>query len=497
VDGEYNWTGTGKPAHRTDQILRVASSTGGRKHERRDEWLIDPDLNENIRLAEDWLRTTAKVAIEGQGGDHCTYATAAMLLGYGISEERALALMLEHWNSRCDPPWPPEDLATKISNAYEYHENPPGRLTPAYHKARTASLFKPVHTDIPEGDETRVAGFRFADRPAMRHVKAPEWTITDLIAEDSYTMIFGAWGTFKTFLALDMALSIASDLEPGPQALWQAPTQGPVLFAAGEARTGIIKRVMGWEQVHNEGEPVNDFILVDPVPLVAISEEHLAAFVTEALRRRPGGYKMLVIDTVSKAMAGENENEQKMASQFTLLTQRLQAELGGSVLALHHSGYSDDKRSRGSSVFPADTDTVVRLDRVNKTMITSLTMTKQKDAPEWDSPKYAKLQEVVLTDNGGATLVAVKPDESELPKDATTDPWMQEMDRAITRILRDSGRRWKWTEFVVALSQELKYGQNLVSGRLKTLIATEGTVATRCYQAAVSPGIGKWVWVAD
>ena len=75
--------------------------------------------------------------------------------------------------------------------------------------ARTKKIFDPQHAELSEGDEVRIAGFRFVDRAGMDHIRPPAWIVADFIAEESYVMLFGAWGSFKTFVALDVALSVA------------------------------------------------------------------------------------------------------------------------------------------------------------------------------------------------------------------------------------------------------------------------------------------------
>lgn len=74
--------------------------------------------------------TTAKVAVEGRGGDTATYATAARVHDYGVSEAMCYTLMAEHWNPRCEPPWDNDELKMKITNAYRYAKNAQGILHP-------------------------------------------------------------------------------------------------------------------------------------------------------------------------------------------------------------------------------------------------------------------------------------------------------------------------------------------------------------------------------
>lgn len=83
--------------------------------------LVELDKPEHIAKAIDWLANTAPEAIEGSGGDETTFKVAAWLRDLGLSPETALDLMLEHWNeTKAIPPWPPEDLATKVENAFNY-----------------------------------------------------------------------------------------------------------------------------------------------------------------------------------------------------------------------------------------------------------------------------------------------------------------------------------------------------------------------------------------
>jgi hypothetical protein len=72
-------------------------------------------------------------AVSSQRGHGATYAAATALVhGFGIEPERALHLLLEHYNPRCQPPWPVKDLEHKIRSAVEKpHKRPFGWLRDA------------------------------------------------------------------------------------------------------------------------------------------------------------------------------------------------------------------------------------------------------------------------------------------------------------------------------------------------------------------------------
>jgi predicted P-loop ATPase len=66
-----------------------------------------------------YLRT-APIAIEGQHGDRTTFAVAAVGHDFGLHPDICLELMAEHYNPKCEPPWAPGELKTKVYNAYRY-----------------------------------------------------------------------------------------------------------------------------------------------------------------------------------------------------------------------------------------------------------------------------------------------------------------------------------------------------------------------------------------
>ena len=404
-DGVYEWLGEERPAFRSDEILRACNS-GREKHEDRDEWIIEPDLDQNIDAAAKWLREDAKIAVEGEGGDAMAYATAAHLKSFGISKELALDLMWEHWNPRCSPPWTADSadhFEQKVKNGYAYNTSPPGNITDAYKTAKISTLFQPVKEEKAEGQQITAGGFRFIDDDGIEGIAPPAWLIEDFLPENSYCILFGERGTFKTFIALDIALSIAVGFGMSANSCWpEVVTPGPVLFAAGEGRASIKKRIRAWQEVHFGGNRCPNFILGDPVPNIT---QDISGFINGAIAMHPNGYKLVVIDTVGRAMQGVNENAQEHASAFTKMVEVIQHELGATVLALHHTGHGDKSRSRGSSVFGADVDTEIKLERREKNHTISLTMTKQKDAAEWEKKKYVQLDEIKIGED--TSLVAV------------------------------------------------------------------------------------------
>lgn len=81
---------------------------------------VELDTDAAMRRASEWLKSGAKPAIEGEGGNSKTFATFAWLRENGISLALALALVRTYYNPRCEPPWSPEELEQICENAYKY-----------------------------------------------------------------------------------------------------------------------------------------------------------------------------------------------------------------------------------------------------------------------------------------------------------------------------------------------------------------------------------------
>ena len=166
--------------------------------------------------------------------------------------------MWKHWNPRCLPPWTVGEadyLRQKVENAYAYNTSPPGNITPAYKQAKHRELFQPkprlvwndgecvdwedwnspTQKELAELEREREKGLNppsliermqaalgndtgsfpaipLYDLDELASLPAPECDMEGLIGRAKMGMIVGKWGQYKTFLALDMAISLAGQI---------------------------------------------------------------------------------------------------------------------------------------------------------------------------------------------------------------------------------------------------------------------------------------------
>lgn len=90
---------------------------------------------------------TAPAATEGKGGDNETFRVACHGHDIGLPPKTTWELMLSSWNSRCAPPWSPEDLKVKVINAYKFASGTLGAKHPSaagFEKLEKAAAPDPV-----------------------------------------------------------------------------------------------------------------------------------------------------------------------------------------------------------------------------------------------------------------------------------------------------------------------------------------------------------------
>jgi hypothetical protein len=113
------------------------------------------------------------------------------------------------------------------------------------------------------------------------------------------------------------------------------------------------------------------------------------------LRKIPD-LRVLVLDTLSKLIAGQNENDNAVMSLVVDIAEKISRELGILVLFIHHTGKGgSEKGPRGGSAFEAGVDSAIYVDRPEKGDVRLATVTKMKGGADGGELKF-KLQLVSL-----------------------------------------------------------------------------------------------------
>ena len=340
------------------------------------------DLPANIERARkrlSYLVKTEDVATEGCGGDERTYKLCCEMLDLGLSATAAQDLIEELWNPYCSPPWMPEELALKLENAGKFRQNEVG----AYGVGNPQEIFseavsKLTGPDTPE----KLSRFHFKDEGELDDEPDPQWIVKELISERSTVMLYGQSGSYKSFLVLDICLSVAMGLP----AFGSDTKPGLVFYAALEGKAHLKKARRAWRVLKGVQGKIENFF-VGRAPMVAIDAE-VQEFGDEIVRRCAGRKPaIIVIDTLSKSMAGLNENDAADANRYITFCDSLVETFGCTVISVHHSSDKTEGRgARGSSAFKAGFDTVLEVKAHKATKAVSVYVEKHKDAEEREKP---------------------------------------------------------------------------------------------------------------
>jgi hypothetical protein len=158
--------------------------------------------------------------------------------------------------------------------------------------------------------------------------------------------------------------------------------QTGVLYIAGEGARGLGKRIKGWRYKHAMDGVEAPFLLL-PVAVELLDEKQrgkLLRTIDAACKRAGFEIGLIVVDTVSRALAGADENGQEAMGAFVKACDAIRHHAGGAVLGVHHSGKDKDRGMRGSTVLLGACDAVFKLSKA-ETLVT-LKTEKQKDAEQ-------------------------------------------------------------------------------------------------------------------
>jgi len=200
--------------------------------------------------------------------------------------------------------------------------------------------------------------------------------VRGILGEGGLSVLYGAPGAGKSFLALDLGYAVAT----GQPWMGRDTRQGPVIYAAGEGVSGLRLRGNAIARVKG-GDPSQIFMLTHA--LSAPDEgDKLALMLDQVTARCSIPPALLIIDTLSRFFGdGDDENSAKDMKRFVGAVGALLTKCPTlHVMIVHHSGKDADKGMRGSSALQGAADTVIQC-RKNEDRHLAL-VEKQKDGQD-------------------------------------------------------------------------------------------------------------------
>ena len=208
------------------------------------------------------------------------------------------------------------------------------------------------------------------------NIKKNDWLIQDIIPKNSLIILYGDSGTGKTFVSIDITLHLAYNLNWKNQ---KTDNNGIIIYCIGEGINGISDRIKAW---HNYYDLKYDapFILI-PIEAISFSDKNNIDKMINTLEKIMQQYdlpiNLIVLDTLSKASIGFDENSSKDMGEFLYNFDIIKKYFNTSIMFIHHSGKNNYKGMRGSSYLLGTVDTCIKLDNHENKLF--LQIEKQKD----------------------------------------------------------------------------------------------------------------------
>ena len=204
-----------------------------------------------------------------------------------------------------------------------------------------------------------------------------KWIIKGMLEEQCISQLYGPPGVGKSFLALGMACAVATGTE------WHRHKvmRGAVVYVAGEGQGGMSRRLRAWQK--NSGVSLEGAKLFVSHRAVSLLDTDSAMTEMEAIESQlsPGEKPTLVVvDTLSRAFVGGDENSNQHMGLFVRTIEAMKARWGANVLIVHHSGKDASKGGRGSSVLPCALEADFCLEKRGGK--SNLVCKKMKDGPK-------------------------------------------------------------------------------------------------------------------
>ncbi len=216
-----------------------------------------------------------------------------------------------------------------------------------------------------------------------------EWLIENVLPKKAFAALYGPPGSYKSFVALDIAEAIATGRT------WmgrEVQAAGAVLYICGEGFGGIGARIKACKMHNATAAGAEIYVIRAAINMRSSAEDFdlLVASICDLMEKTGVQFELVQIDTLARAFGGGNENNSEDMGAFIHNAGRIQRMLNCAMMVLHHSGKDATKGLRGHSSLLGAVDTQLELLKIDATPNPSspiagsgiLTISKQKDGQD-------------------------------------------------------------------------------------------------------------------
>ncbi len=277
-----------------------------------------------------------------------------------------------------------------------------------------------------------------------------DWVVKGLFGVRELGVLWGFSGCGKSFLGIDMGLHVAETAvikRDEPRWFGHRIYPGGVVYCAPEGGTDLLLRMRAWRMHRglDPGMPLPFVLLPTSIDLVN-AEGDTSRLIDEikAHASRMGvPLSMVIVDTLSRAMGGRDENTGADMGTFIKNCERIQRETLTYVLPIHHAG-NDRTKERGHTSLRAAVDTSIETVKPDDGGPNTFILRKMKGGPEGIQHQF-RLRQVVLgqdADGDDITSCVIVPHDEEqaspLHGDVKKGPHLSDQQRIALTALREA-----------------------------------------------------------
>jgi hypothetical protein len=238
--------------------------------------------------------------------------------------------------------------------------------------------------------------------------KPVNWLIKGVLPQADLVVLFGASGSGKSFVGIDLMASIARGVAWRERRVKKARA----IIIAAEGGGGMGKRIEAYCRHHNIDADDLDIGIITAPPDFMQSDD-----ITDLVRAisASGGADVIMVDTFAQVTPGANENAGEDMGRALANARALSNATGAVVVLVHHAGKDTSKGSRGWSGIKAAADAEIEVIRHEDSPVREIRISKMKDGD--DGLHWAFRLEVldVGVDDDGDTITSCVAVEAEMP----------------------------------------------------------------------------------
>ncbi len=209
--------------------------------------------------------------------------------------------------------------------------------------------------DLSAGLDAAAGGLGVRSDADIEQLSAITWLADQIVPQGALAALYGPPGSGKSFVALDLALTVAAGLTWQVSWMGRAVMGGGALYLAAEGLGGLGQRVRSWKAARGlVGQQLGVGFVTTAVDLLDAST---ATRIERAVAHVPAPLQLVVIDTLARSMVGD-ENDTGDMSRLIATVDRVRTMTSASVLLVHHTR-KDSELERGSTALRGGVDTLI------------------------------------------------------------------------------------------------------------------------------------------